>query len=43
MYTLTDLKGFSLDLKLSVGIWCFAPGGGRLYDCCAPRKRGLPG
>ena len=43
MYTLTDLKGFSLDLKLSVGTWHFAPGGGGFHDCCAPRKRELPG
>jgi xylose isomerase len=33
---LAQLKGFSLDLKLSVGIWFFAPGGGRFHERYVP-------
>ena len=33
---LAHLKGFSLDLKLTVGIWYFAPGGGRFHDRYVP-------
>jgi xylose isomerase len=33
---LTQLKTFSLDLKLSVGIWYFSPGGGRFHDRYVP-------
>ena len=33
---LQQLKSFSLDLKLSVGIWHFAPGGGRFHDRYVP-------
>jgi xylose isomerase len=29
---LAQLKNFELDLKFSVGIWFFAPGGGRFHD-----------
>lgn len=29
---LAHLKSFELDLKFSVGIWFFAPGGGRFHD-----------
>jgi xylose isomerase len=29
---LVHLKSFSLDIKLSVGIWYFAPSGGRFHD-----------
>jgi xylose isomerase len=33
---LQQLKSFSLDLKLSVGIWFFSPGGGRFHDRYVP-------
>jgi xylose isomerase len=33
---LAQLKSFSLDLKLTVGIWYFAPGGGRFHDRYVP-------
>ena len=33
---LAHLKSFSLDLKLTVGIWYFAPGGGRFHDRYVP-------
>ena len=33
---LAQLSGFSLDLKLTVGIWYFAPGGGRFHDRYVP-------
>jgi len=29
---LAHLRGFSLDIRLTVGIWYFAPGGGRFHD-----------
>jgi len=32
------LKGFSLDLKFSAGVWFFAPGGGRFHDMYLDRK-----
>jgi xylose isomerase len=33
---LAHLKSFSLDIKLTVGIWYFAPGGGRFHDRYVP-------
>jgi xylose isomerase len=36
---LAHLKSFSLDIKLSVGIWYFAPGGGRFHDRYVPDLR----
>jgi xylose isomerase len=33
---LVHLKSFSLDITLSVGIWYFAPGGGRFQDRYVP-------
>src|SRR5579862_3147338 len=33
---LKHLNSFSLDLKMSVGIWYFAPGGGRFHDRYVP-------
>ena len=33
---LTQLKSFSLDLKLTVGIWFFAPSGGRFHERYVP-------
>jgi xylose isomerase len=35
---LAHLKSFSLDLKLTVGIWYFAPGGGRFHERYVPDK-----
>ena len=35
---LAQLKSFSLDLKLTVGIWFFAPGGGRFHERYVPEK-----
>jgi len=32
------MKSFTLDLKLSVGIWYFAPGGGRFHEAYVPSK-----
>jgi xylose isomerase len=32
----THLNTFSLDLKMAVGIWYFAPGGGRFHDRYVP-------
>ncbi len=32
------MKEFTLDLKLSVGIWYFTPGGGRFHDCYVEQK-----
>jgi hypothetical protein len=33
---LAHLKSFSLDIKLTVGIWYFAPGGGRFHIVTFP-------
>ena len=33
---LAHLKSFSLDMKLTVGIWYFAPGGSRFHDRYVP-------
>jgi xylose isomerase len=33
---LAQLESFSLELKLTVGIWYFAPGGGRFHDRYVP-------
>ena len=33
---LSHLKQFNLDLKMSVGIWYFTPGGGRFHDSYVP-------
>jgi len=33
---LAHLKSFSLDIKLTVGVWYFAPGGGRFHDRYVP-------
>ena len=33
---LAHLKSFTLDIKLTVGIWYFAPGGGRFHDRYVP-------
>jgi xylose isomerase len=35
---LAHLKGFPLDLKFSVGIWFFTPGGGRFHDRYVEQK-----
>jgi xylose isomerase len=35
---LRHLQTFELDLKMSVGIWYFAPGGGRFHDAYADPK-----
>ncbi len=35
---LKHMESFSLDLKLSVGIWYFAPGGGRFHEAYVPDK-----
>jgi len=35
---LEHLKKFELDLKISVGIWYFTPGGGRFHDRYVPEK-----
>ncbi|MBN1899846.1 TIM barrel protein [Candidatus Sumerlaeota bacterium] len=35
---LRRLKDFSLDLRFSVGIWYFAPSGGRFHDRYVPEK-----
>jgi len=35
---LKHLKTFKLDLKLSVGVWYFAPGGGRFHERYVPEK-----
>ncbi len=32
------MESFSLDLKISVGIWYFAPGGGRFHEAYVPDK-----
>lgn len=32
------MDSFSLDLKISVGIWYFAPGGGRFHDAYTEPK-----
>lgn len=32
------MKSFSLDLKISLGIWYFAPGGGRFHEAYVPGK-----
>lgn len=32
------MQSFSLDLKISVGIWYFAPGGGRFHEAYVPAK-----
>ncbi len=32
------MESFSLDLKISVGIWYFAPGGGRFHEAYMPKK-----
>lgn len=35
---LKHMNSFSLDLKISVGIWYFAPSGGRFHDAYVPPK-----
>lgn len=35
---LKHLKSFEIDLKVSVGIWYFAPSGGRFHDRYVPEK-----
>jgi len=35
---LKHLKTFELDIKISVGIWYFAPGGGRFHERYVPEK-----
>lgn len=35
---LKHMKSFKLDLKLSVGIWYFTPGGGRFHEAYVPPK-----
>lgn len=32
------MKSFNLDLKISVGIWYFTPGGGRFHEAYIPNK-----
>jgi len=35
---LKHMNSFNLDLKLSVGIWYFSPGGGRFHEAYIPNK-----
>ena len=33
-----QMNSFNLDLKISVGIWYFSPGGGRFHEAYVPNK-----